>query len=374
MRGVQASKYLELHKFWLHQLILEFESICENYDVELHPPVFEISQSRKKLGEWNPATRSISLSQHLILNYPWSTTLHVLKHEMAHQLCSVHFRSEDRPHGEDFKRACEILGLPVEYRAAQADLQRVVDVESRGNREVSKGRRIQQKVVKLLALSESGNEHEAALALEKAQDLVRKYHLDADSTGDQANLSFVVIDKKRKRLASFQKSICMILSEFFLVRVVISERYDPLVNDTFKVIELLGSREKLVIAEYCYFYLENQLELLWEANKIRFRHGNKRTQRNSYYLGVLHGFYSHLGLDREKKPEGRVSPEKKELVQLSETLLNEYVHMRFPRLSKTSRRKMKVKRDVYEDGLKSGKEMTFAQGLSGNRTAMLENS
>lgn len=366
MRATEPRTYLELKRFWLRQLLKEFEGICLSYGVQLNPPVFEISKRRKKLGEWNPATRSIILSQNLIVNHPWSTTLQVLKHEMAHQLCSEKFHSEGRPHGEQFQKACELLGIPFEYRGARADVQKLVEEERAGGMGVNNGRKIQQRVLKLLALSESANEHEAALALQKAYELVQKYHLEEEVTGEKSDLSFLVIDKKRKRLASYQKSICMILSEFFLVRVVISESYDPLVNDTFKVIELLGSREKLAVAEYCYFYLENQLEMLWETNKNRFGQGHKRSQRNSYYLGVLHGFYSHLGLDQKRKPQPPASAAKKELIQLNDNLLDGYVQMRFPRLRRGSSRKVTVKKDVYQDGVESGKEMRFTQGINGD--------
>ena len=58
------------------------------YDLELKLPIFEISDSRKEFGAWHSTPRILRLSRHLIYNYSWSVTLQVLKHEMAHQLCT----------------------------------------------------------------------------------------------------------------------------------------------------------------------------------------------------------------------------------------------------------------------------------------------
>lgn len=361
MRDTQD--YSGLHSFWLRQLMMEFEDICYSYGVDLRPPVFEIIQSEKKLGGWNPGTRSIAISQSLIVNHNWSTTLHVLKHEMAHQYCSEKLHKVGRPHGEDFQLACDILGVPLEYRNARADLRRVLESLNVSSRQLDRGRKVLDKVEKLLALSKSANEHEAALAMEKAHELAQKYHLQPELDENNTNFNFVVIDKKKKRLTSYQKTICMILSDFFLVKVVISERYDPQVNDTFKIIELLGARENLTIAEYCYYFLENQLQILWKANRSKFSGGSTIRQKNSYYLGVLHGFHSHLGLGKKKNPTKDVGAGSRELVEVKEEMLNNYVAMRFPRLRKPSKQKVKVNTGAYEKGVESGKEMSFTEGI-----------
>ncbi len=156
------------------------------------------------------------------------------------------------------------------------------------------------KVEKLLALSQSSNEHEAALAMQKANDLIEKYHIQELGFDQEYRYGFGIIDRKRKRIESYQRRICTILHDFFFVRVVLSSLYDPLCNDTYKTIELLGTKENVAIAEYCYHFLENRLASLWSLNRKRFK-GTTRTEKNSYYLGLLRGFYQKLQEQKRRK-------------------------------------------------------------------------
>jgi hypothetical protein len=44
-----------------------------------------LSDSERRLGEWNRAQRTISISRRLVVQQPWGVVREVLKHEMAHQ-------------------------------------------------------------------------------------------------------------------------------------------------------------------------------------------------------------------------------------------------------------------------------------------------
>ena len=364
--------FKEMHRFWLRQLVTEFENICQDHGLGLQTPTFAISKSEVKMGEWAAATRTMSLSEKLISSYPWSTTLNVLKHEMAHQICSELFKSRGRPHGVEFSNACEILGVPHAYRSPRADLS-LLAAEETGEKQLhDSAARLRSKVEKLLALAQSESEHEAVLALAKAQELVKKYNLPDRFQEQKNRYDYLIIDKKKKQIASYQKKICTILSEFFQMRVILSDLYDPLRNDTFKVIELLGEREKLAIAEYCYYFLENQLSLLWQANKKKFQSAQKKRQKNSYYLGVLDGFYCHLQAVARHGESTQVEDSSTALVSRQEKELEAFVSMRFPRLRKEGKRKIHVRRDVYEDGRETGGKLRFSQAVGGKDQKLLD--
>ncbi len=354
-----------LQHLWLQQLLLEFEEICLMYGLQLRPPLFEISDTRKELGAWCSGTRTLRLSRHLILNYSWSVTLQVLKHEMAHQLCAEEFLITGAPHGEAFQRACDLLGVLPEYRRPGIVVSETVEQATGASKISARGRECMARVEKLLALSQSSNEHEAALAMQKANDLIEKYHIRELGNDQQYRYGFVIIDRKRKRIESYQRRICTILHDFFFVRVVLSNLYDPQTNETYKTIELLGTKENVTIAEYCYHFLENRLVSLWSLNRKRFR-GSVRTEKNSYYLGLLRGFYQKLQEQKMGKKDSRIEPKVGDLIVAEEKRLEIFVGMRFPRLRKVSRSGVKVYGGTYNEGVETGKTITFAEGLDGN--------
>ncbi len=354
----------KLQHLWLQQLQLEFAEICMTYTLLLKPPVFEITEAQKELGAWQSDTRTLRISRYLILNYSWSVTVQVLKHEMAHQLCAEIFQSVGTPHGEDFQRACALLGVLPEYRRAGAAMVEMVEQAAIGSKISSRGQACMAKVAKLLALSQSANEHEAALAVQKANDLIEKYHIEELGNDVEYRYGFGIIDRKRKRIESYQRRICTILHDFFFVRVVLASLYDPLRNDTFKTIELLGTKENVVIAEYCYFFLENRLASLWSLHKTRFK-GSVRTEKNSYYLGLLRGFSEKLQQQKKTKKNLHSQPHLGELVVADEKRLGDFVEMRFPRLRKAARSGAKVYKSTYNEGVETGKTISFAEGLNG---------
>ncbi len=358
----------KLQHLWLQQLQLEFEEICMTYGLQLKLPVFEISDTEKELGAWCANTRTLRLSHHLIVKYSWSVTMQVLKHEMAHQLCSEQFGTAGAPHGDTFQRACELLGVLPEYRRPGTVVIEIVEQAIGGSKISERGRECMARVQKLLALSQSSNEHEAALAMQKANELIEKYHIQELGNGQEHRYGFGIIDRKRKRIESYQRRICTILHDFFFVRVVLSSLYDPMHDDTFKTIELLGTKENVTIAEYCYHFLENRLASLWSLNRHRFK-GSARTEKNSYYLGLLRGFHQKLQEQKKGKEDLHVQARMGDLVIAEEKRLENFVGLRFPRLRKISRGGVKIYGSTYNEGMETGKTITFAEGLTdANRT------
>jgi len=304
------------------------------------------------------------LSRHLIAENPWAVTLQVLKHEMAHQLCAEQFASREKGHGPDFQRACRLLGVEPEFCRAQSSLPELQKELEKGSDLSEVGRKFISKVEKLFALAGSPNENEATLAMQKANELIEKYNLSFLEAGEAREFGYTVINRKRKRIESYQRHICRILQDFFFVRVVTSSIYDPITDQSYKVIELLGTRENVTIGEYCYFFLENKLVSLWSHNRYKFK-GNSRTEKNSYFLGLLTGFYQKLEKQKENVVEKNVEVKAKTVaLVVAERELDGYVSSRFPRLQKVSRRRAKVYRNTYNDGMETGKTITLAKGVA----------
>jgi len=363
-----------LQRVWLQQIHQEYCDICYGYKVEMVPPVFEISESVKTLGAWHSATRTLQLSRHLISNYPWSTTLQVLKHEMAHQLCSELLCDGEKPHGDAFHKACDILGVIPAFRYSVNVSCETVEEATSGASFTVAGRRFVDKVEKLLALAQSANEHEATLAMQKANELIEKHNINSLQQGWEQNYTSVTIDRRRKRIERYQRNICLILRDFFFVRTVLSRLYDPECNETYKVIEIFGTFENVAIAEYCYYFLENRLAMLWQNNKHQFR-GSVRTEKNSYYLGLLNGFYGKLHSHRKNTGRDLRRQENSALIIQEDQKLTEFVGLTFPRLKTVSAKRAKVYRNTFSEGVKEGKSITLTKGVttrSGSLGKMLQ--
>ncbi len=350
-----------LHRLWCRQLRLEFESICFQYGVGLRPPVFEITAARRRLGCWRPEQGCLQLSEHLILDHPWPVTLQVLRHEMAHQVCSEIFRVSGTGHGPEFLRACDMLGVTPPFRRARADLADGIVTEESGSPATAAGRRVLARVRKLLALAGSDNEHEARLAMQRAGELMARYNLELDRADETAGYTHLIIRTGQKIMPTYRKAICAILRDYFYVHVVCASLYDPEVDQSFRTIELLGRAENVPVAEHCYRFLEERLHTLWQENRHRFG-GHARTARNSYYLGLLRGFSERLAaMHRPAAGPGAAGSAAAAAVQVTsaDAGLQRFVRARFPRLHRRSGRRVRVNSQAYDKAVAHGRRLVL---------------
>ena len=300
----------------------------------------------------------------------------VLKHEMAHQLCSEYFGLPSAGHGKAFQDACQLLGVPLPYNRSSGDLPDVL-AEPAKDKKTEAGRNIIRRVHKLLALAGSDNEHEAALAMQRATQLLHRHNLEMTTAGDNPsdNPSACVrllIKTGKKQIPSWRKAICRILKNYFFVEVIFSSLYDAQRRDSYRTIELLGRSENVPVAEHCYYFLEQQLESLWEKNRQRFT-GNTRTAKNSYYLGLLHGFSQKMAEQAQDISQGETQ-QRSEVVQgrkvtgalivSEDTVLQEFVGFYFPRLRTCTTRGGRINTQSYEDAVVAGKKIVLHQSLA----------
>lgn len=351
---------------WLEQLIREFKGISWNYQVQLRTPIFELSAGQKQLGCWLPEQRILRISEHLIVSSSWDVVLMVLKHEMAHQVCSEYFGLPHEGHGKAFQKACQMLGVPAPYNRATGDLPEIL-AEPSGCEQTEEGRKIIQRVNKLLRLASSDNEHEAALAMERATELLYRHNLAMANLDERSDCVRLLIQTGKKQIPTWRKNICCILMDYFFVEVVFSSFYDAQRQDSYKALVLLGRAENVPVAEHCYHFLEQQLAVLWEKNRHRFQ-GNTRTAKNSYYLGLLDGFTQKLTEQAEKvfrkHQDGKREVATGELMISKDNQLQDFVSFHFPRLRTTKNNAVKLNKDSYEDAIVAGKKIVLHQSLA----------
>ncbi len=366
-----------LETAWLCQLTREYNDICYQYGVRLTPPILRINRDRRQMGSWSATDRILGLSEALIGNHPWRVTLRILKHEMAHQICSELYSRQDVDHGPLFRQACDRLGLEAAFQRAGADLTEGLAELDAGSCITRQGRQIIDRVRKLLALGGSDNEHEAALAVQRAAELLARHRLDFDALAEGEGLVHRTINTGGRTLPVHRKAICNILETCFLVRVICASLYDPLADVSLKTIEVLGREEDAAIAEHCYHFLEDRLEVLWQRNRRAFA-GNGRTARQSYFLGLLAGFRQTLerGLAASraatgKLVQGKAQPAAAGLpVLTAEQRLEEFVASRFPRLRRMRSQGISMHPEAYRQAVAEGRELTLHRPVRGNGGAI----
>ena len=359
------------YPLWGRQLLAEFANINWQYGLRLQPPVFEITETERQYGCWQAGTRVIRISTRLITCHSWDITCQILKHEMAHQICSELFRRNDGGHGPLFQQACDLLGLPAPFRLAAGDLPESIEPDPAANQQTEQGRQFIRRIGKLLALAGSTNEHEATLAMEKASQLMARHNLRQVQEDAQSEFTSLIINSRNKRLERWQHKICAILLRFFYVKVVTASLYDPLQDTLHKTIEIFGRQENVTIAEYCYAFLAGQLASLWQQNRTKAA-GKGIRARNSYYLGVLQGFYDKLLAQEaltarpqaeKRETERAADTEMAVLIQAEETALDRFVGTRFPRLRRRSGTGAMIYRDTYELGRTDGGRIVLHKGV-----------
>jgi len=313
-------------KAWTIQLYEDYLQILYAYKIKLKKPVIEIRPLGNRWGQWDPETRTLTLSVQLIEKHDWNIVLEILKHEIAHQYVTDLFSSNES-HGPLFKEACEKLGVAHWARKAESELESHTKLGELPK--TDEENRLLNRVEKLLALATSQNEHEALLAMQKVQELYAKYNLDRIENKRSSQYCSQLVFTKKKRLERYQYVICSIINEHFFVEVIHASLYDSLKKTEFKVIELLGTRENVQMAEYVYHFLMNQTEILWNTYK-KERPRNPRA-RGSFCLGVVSGFRDKLDKHRNQT---LTKSESMALVLTKDLELEGYVRTRYPRLVK----------------------------------------
>lgn len=355
-------------RIWAEQLVMEHRRICWQHRVVMATPLVEIGEALGYWGKWWPGRQTIVVSARLVRQHPWEVVLNVFRHEMAHQLVSQ-AHGQAPAHGDLFYAACERLGVPPEYRRAGGALPDSQPLPDPLNHD--RPRALLEKVRKLLALSESANEHEALLAMRKARELLDQHRLS--TPGERSEYCSLVINLGRRKVSSHHRAIASLLMDHFQVEVVLASTYDAAACDTFKCLDLIGRPGQVKVAEYIFHFLENRLMRLWE-NQRRLRSGGGRTGGNSYRLGVLNGFREKLAGERKvavgSGAAKAASPAELLPVRLADPERDRFLTCRYPRLRSSRGRSVTVDQEHYQAGQAEGRRLELRAGLERSRAAV----
>ena len=296
------------------QLYQEYRSILWNHRLSLRPVSIQLFDSDTHWGKWDPTTRTIWIARKLIREYSWFHVQSILRHEMAHQMVDEFYdpSQKGRPHGDFFRLACQHLGVPEEFTQASIQLQES-SLDWRTEKVDEASEKLLDKVRKLLALATSSNEHEAFLAMNKVRELYAKYNLE-QAEGKKSHFAHIVITHGKKRIEPHQARVISILVEHFFVEILTSNLFDAKTGETHRALEIIGTRENVLMAEYVYYFLLQQMDF-WMREMIQMSHRKTSPRispkispmaRKSFRLGILAGFSEKLK-QSEKGPSSQAS-------------------------------------------------------------------
>lgn len=162
------------------------------------------------------------------------------------------------------------------------------------------------KLKKILARSESSNQHEAELALSKAHELMTRYNIKLqDVKGHQLEEDKLVELSKYTRLFRLSlvvKLTANLVQKFFHVAVLYKWYDDPKVGSA-RTVTLIGQKHNVDIAGYIYEHVHNTAKQLYSDYLKRNDYAHNKTIQNSYYKGLFQGLAGRLAAQQRTYQE-----------------------------------------------------------------------
>lgn len=285
----------------------------------------ERESSKKILGQFSEKNLKILVNFTMLKAASDFTLIDLLRHETAHYINYIHHGSSVLPHGKEFVELCQKLGWGVEVYGASIEEKTwdstVADKE--------------KKLKKLLALSKSNNEHEATLALKKAQDIITQYGIS--SKADEEEVYFLKILDTLKRKNAKLQAIYDIL-EAMNFAVIFHYTFDDLQFETY------GTWEQVSHCEEVFHFLNASLDEIWRAQTNL----SGIQAKTSFFIGFSQAVTRNLEIEqREFSKEQRQN-----LVKYQEAL-TKAKEMIYPRL-KSSHSQQNIDLTAFRKGFKNG--------------------
>lgn len=224
--------------------------------------------------------------------------------------------------------------------------------------------KIIDRIRKLLALSKSANEHEAAMAAGQAADLMLKHEIEEASLCDAEDTPEGVESEtleKGKQHTSWKRVLANGLCQSFGC-----QSYGDRLSGMAKTI-IVGQPSKLATIRYMYQYLVAEIERLANATyraHARFTTESARSWKNAFRLGASSAIYKRLLAQREEThAAARIAGQGSALVVVkrSEEAVAAYIKKAVPNL-RSSGRASCSSRSGFGAGKSAGERVSLGGG------------
>jgi Protein of unknown function (DUF2786)/SprT-like family len=349
----QAGDRIFLEAALLRELAKTWQELAQShFPRALRAPVLALSDGSGRLGCWHRLERTISLARDLVFRQPWGAVREVLKHEMAHQYVDEALGIHDETaHGPAFARVCREHGIDP----SSAGIPAGWPVGPGGP--AASPHPVLRRIMRLLALAESPNIHEAAAAMNEAQRLMLAHNIDAAAGASPDGYQFRHVGPVKTRTETSERILAGILSRHFFVSVIWIPSYLPLPGRSGYVLELCGTSANLEVAGYVHGFLTDTAQRLWRDHKKALGILSDR-ERRRFCAGVMAGFDEKLSAG--ERPRGSQG-----LIRHADAEREAYLRQRYPRRSTRGGGTI-LQTPAYEQGKKAGREVELRRPVSAN--------
>jgi len=245
----------------------------------------------QRQGYFDASDCTIAVNKRLMYTAKNRVLENLLRHELAHYFTYIEYHAagmDDRAHGPQFQSICEAYGLSPEVRRASSDIcaeNDAIEGELANEAVIAKFQR-------LMSLAESDNEHEAALAIVRANELMVRHNLDAAAAihPDAGEIEYCVkLVIPCKRSSPRVSAIAEILSEFLVYPVQSS-----------RGLEVTGTRANVEHAEYIASYLDRALAAAWK--RARAASPRRRLRERPFMAAAAASYLEKLQRAKSQLP------------------------------------------------------------------------
>jgi hypothetical protein len=330
-RALEAAVLREVASTWA-------ELAHNHFRGALRPPALALSDTARRVGAWERATRTISLARALVFGRSWGVVREVLKHELAHQyvdeVLGIH---DETAHGPAFAEVCRARGIDATATGLPP-----------GDGAAAGPNPIVRRIMRLLALAGSANVHEAEAATNEARRLMLLHNIDAAVSVAADGYSFRHLGPVKARSDASARILAGILGQHFFVSVIWVPSYLAASGKRGHVLELCGTAANLDVAAYVHGFLSDTAERLWRAHKLA-RGIRSDRERRGFLAGVMTGVGDKLAAgERQSRKEG--------LVVHADAGREAYLRQRYPRRATRSSGSLTLT-PAYEHGREAGRRI-----------------
>ncbi|MBW1813009.1 MAG: DUF2786 domain-containing protein [Deltaproteobacteria bacterium] len=342
----------------LHGLSCEWEAalyfLKPDQRINFKKPLFSLKKMKSRLGYWSAEKHEICINRYFVLNHQWDSIREVLYHEMAHQFADqvLHTQNET-PHGSAFQEACHLLRANPKASGHYQSLHERVQSGT-----LESDDRIMLRIRKLMALSESSNQHEAQAAMSKVHELILKYNIRLLELNENRNFENIFIGTPMLRHPREEYFIANLLQDFYFVQGIWISAYVIEKNKMGRVLEINGTAQNIRIASYVYDFIKQYIHSKWiEYNKEL---SLNRYRKSDFSVGIVEGFRTKLESQQRTKKTVDGSPYP---VRIEDPLLTKYFSHRYPYVHRFRKNTSGDHENIFNDGKKIGKKMVIYKGI-----------
>ncbi len=221
-----------------------------------------------------------------------------------------------------------------------------------------------EKIKKLLALATSPNEHEAALAMEKASELLAKHNLSMADMQNDSNTDpklFIVNKEMGKRVPKWIQIMYLSVSRVFDCELLVEKHYNRM--QTYMII---GQKDDIEMTKhFCKYFIQTipqiakqtTIEKNWDIP----RYLNTK-EKNDFIYGATITIINRL-----KKMYAKMSETKCTALVLAnkKKIVSDYIANNFRTKTSAINGKQRISREAYMAGVSAGNNMPIHTPIKG---------